>query len=262
MKIMTPRSILSVVRRKTLCSLYSRHVPWGTRGPVVSFSFDDFPRTAYTVGGAILKSLGATGTYYVAKALMNTENKLGEQFCPEDIHSLLGDGHELASHTFSHISCKSVPISAYRDDVIRGRKAIEQVTGISDSGNFAYPFGDVTLEAKKTLGPQLCSSRSIFPGFNGPNVDLNLLRANSLYGDSDQLIKAQKLILENNKRRSWLIFYSHDVRPNPSVYGCTPSLLEATVSFAFKQECRVLNVKEVLADLGACPAPPATSGAN
>jgi peptidoglycan/xylan/chitin deacetylase (PgdA/CDA1 family) len=262
MKIMTPRSVLSAVRRKALCSLYTRNVPWGDRGATVSFSFDDFPRTAYTVGGAILKSLGATGTYYAAKALMNTENNLGEQFGPEDIHSLLRDGHELASHTYSHISCKSVSISAYRNDVDRGRKAIEQVAGISDSGNFAYPFGDVTLEAKETLGPQLCSSRSIFPGFNGPNVDLNLLRANSLYGDCGQLIKAQKLILESRKRNSWLIFYSHDVRPNPSAYGCTPSLLESTVSFALKQECRVLNVKEVLADLGVCRNAPATSETN
>jgi peptidoglycan/xylan/chitin deacetylase (PgdA/CDA1 family) len=259
---MTPRSVLSAVRRKALCSLYSRNVSWGDRGPTVSFSFDDFPRTAYTVGGAILKSLGAQGTYYAATGLMNTENHLGEQFCPEDIYSLLSDGHELASHTFSHISCKTVSISAYWDDVVRGRKAIEQVAGFPDAGNFAYPFGDVTLAAKKTLGPQLCSSRSIFPGFNGPNVDLNLLRANSLYGDSDQLGKAQKLITENTERKSWLIFYSHDVRPNPSVYGCTPSLLEATVSFALKHNCRVLTVKEALADLGVSANPFQTAAEN
>ena len=250
MKIMTPRSVLSAVRRKTLCSLYARTVSWGDRGPTVSFSFDDFPRTAYTVGGAILKSLGARGTYYAAAALMSTENHLGQQFIPEDVHSLLTDGHELATHTFSHISCRKVSISDYRSDVDHGRKAIEQVSGVFDSGNFAYPFGDVTLEAKKTLGPQLCSSRSIFPGLNGPNVDLNLLRANSLYGDLDQFGKARKLILENEKRKCWLIFYSHDVCATPSPYGCTPSLLESTVSFALSRGSRVLPVREVLADLG------------
>jgi peptidoglycan/xylan/chitin deacetylase (PgdA/CDA1 family) len=259
---MTPRSVLSAVRRKTICSLYSRYIPWGDRGPTVSFSFDDFPRTAYTVGGEILNGFGVKGTYYVSTGLMNTENNLGEQFCPEDIHSLLRDGHELASHTFSHISCRKVPISAYRDDVDRGREAIEQLAGVADSGNFAYPFGDVTLEAKKTLGPQLRSSRSIFPGFNGPNVDLNLLRANSLYGDSDQLGKAQKLITENTERRGWLIFYSHDVRPNPSIYGCTPSLLKETLSFAIKEQCRVLAVNEVLADLGVDRTPSKDSSEN
>jgi len=249
---MNPRSVLSALRRQTLCSLYARTVPWGNRGPIVSFSFDDFPRTAYVAGGSILKSLGARGTYYVAPGLMGTCNEeLGEQFCSEDIHSLIQDGHELACHTFSHISSRSVPCSTYADDVDRGRKAMEEVAGIADSGNFAYPFGHVTLNAKRKLGPRMSSSRSIFPGFNGPDVDLNLLRANSLYGDVDQFEKAKQLILENEERKSWLIFYSHDVRTKPSPYGCTPSLLESTAAFAIQRGCRILTVRGVLEELGA-----------
>ncbi len=50
------------------------------RGPIVSFSFDDFPRTAYSAGGAILERFGVRGTYYAAAGLMNTANELGEQF--------------------------------------------------------------------------------------------------------------------------------------------------------------------------------------
>jgi peptidoglycan/xylan/chitin deacetylase (PgdA/CDA1 family) len=247
---MNPRSLLSALRRQTLCSLYARTVPWGNRGPIVSFGFDDFPRTALFTGGAILKSLGGRGTYYAAPGLMGTSGALGEQFCAEDIHSLLQDGHELACHTFSHISSRAVPCSKYRDDVDRGRKAMEEVAGAPDSGNFSYPFGHVTLMTKKTLGPRMSSSRSIFPGLNGPDVDLNLLRANSLYGDLDQVEKAQQLILENEERKSWLIFYSHDVRSRPSPYGCTPSLLESTAAFAIRRGCRILTVSEVLAELG------------
>jgi peptidoglycan/xylan/chitin deacetylase (PgdA/CDA1 family) len=248
---MNPRSLLSALRRQTLCSLYARTVPWGKRGPVVSIGFDDFPRTAYLAGGAILKNLGVRGTYYAAPGLMGASNELGEQFCPEDIHSLLQDGHELACHTFGHISSRGVSCSQYRDDVERGRKAMEKVAGTPDSGNFAYPFGHVTLKTKKTLGPRMSSSRSIFPGLNGPDVDLNLLRANSLYGGVDQFEKARHLILENEKRNGWLIFYSHDVRSKPSPYGCTPSLLESTATFALQHGCRILTVKSVLEELGA-----------
>jgi len=251
---MSLRSVLSGARRKTLCSLYSRRVPWGDRGPVVSFSFDDFPRTAYTVGGAILKSLDVRGTYYTAPGLMDTTNHLGEQFRAEDLRSLLKDGHELASHTFSHISSHTVSSSVYCDDVDRGRKAIKEIAGVSDSGNFAYPYGDVTLDAKKILGPQLCSSRSIFPGINGAKFDLNLLLANSLYGDEAQIAKAQELILENEKRRHWLIFYSHDVQPKPSPYGCTPRALESVATFAIRQGCRVLTIRAALEELDVlCP---------
>ena len=247
---MNPRSVLSAVRRQALCSLYARTVPWGNRGPVVSFGFDDFPRSAYRTGGAILQNLSARGTYYAAPGLMGTCNELGEQFCSDDIHSLLENGHELACHTFSHISSRAVSCSKYADDVDRGRKAMEEVAGVADSGNFAYPFGHVTLNSKRTLGPRMSSSRSIFPGLNGPDVDLNLLRSNSLYGDLDQLDKAKQLILENEKRKSWLIFYTHDVRSEPSPYGCTPSLLESAAAYALERACRILTVEGVLEELG------------
>lgn len=216
---------------------------------MVSFSFDDFPRTAYFVGGAILKDLGVRATYYAAVGLMGTTNERGEHFSPEDLRGLVQDGHELANHTFSHISSRSVPHSVYSRDFKRGRQALAEIAGVADSGNFAYPFGDVTLETKRALGPETCSSRSIFPGFNGPEVDLNLLRANRLYGDFGEFRRSRELILENKRRRGWLIFYSHDVRPSPSRYGCTPELLESTASFALKQGCQVLSVIEALAEL-------------
>jgi peptidoglycan/xylan/chitin deacetylase (PgdA/CDA1 family) len=247
---MTIRSRLEAARRQVLCSLYPRTVPLGNRGPIVSFSFDDFPRTAYTVGGGILKGLGVRGTYYAAIGVMNTSNELGDLFRPEDLISLIADGHEVASHTFSHISCRSVSCSAFREEIEKGRRAIQEITGVADSGNFAYPFGDVTLKAKKAFGPHMISCRSIFPGFNGPNVDLNLLRANCLCGDLDKSEQVQKLILENNKRNSWLIFYSHDVRLRFSAFGCSPSLFELAVSFAVRQGSRILTIGEVVAETG------------
>jgi hypothetical protein len=92
--------------------------------------------------------------------------------------------------------------------------------------------------------------RSIFPGINGPSVDLNLLKANCLYGDLDKSEQAERLIVDNDKQKSWLIFYSHDVRPKPSAYGCTPSLLESAASFAVRRGCRVMTIGNVLAELG------------
>jgi hypothetical protein len=120
---------------------------------------------------------------------------------------------------------------------------------LADSGNFAYPYGDVTLRAKKTLGPDLVSCRSTIGGINGPEADLNLLRANRLYGGIDEFTGVQRLIRENEERKGWLIFYSHDVRPQPSRFGCTPALLEATVSFAAQSKATVLTVADALAKL-------------
>jgi len=241
------RSRLGAARRQVLGSLYRRTASLGNCGPIVSFTFDDFPRSACTAGGPILERFGARGTFYAAYGLMNTRNELGEQFRAQDLDSLLEKGHELASHTFSHISCCSVSCATFREDVEKGRKAIEEMAG---SANFAYPFGHVTLQTKRALAMSLTSARSIVPGFNGPEIDLNLLRANSLYGDLNGARHAEELIAENSKRKTWLIFYTHDVQRTPSPFGCTPALLESVVSCAARSRCRVLTVREALTEAG------------
>jgi peptidoglycan/xylan/chitin deacetylase (PgdA/CDA1 family) len=231
----------------------SRRVPFGNRGPIVSFCFDDFPRTALTAGGRILKSFGVAGSYYVAAGLMNKVNDLGEQFHREDLDAVLAGGHELASHTFSHISCRSVSSSTFLEDVQKGRRAIEQLTGSPDSGNFAFPFGDLTLNAKRLVGAETASCRSTWKGLNGPGVDLNLLRANSLYGGRDECAQVRKLILDNERKKCWLIFYSHDVQDVPSRFGCTPALLEFAVSRALETRARILTVAEAVTSLAYLP---------
>jgi peptidoglycan/xylan/chitin deacetylase (PgdA/CDA1 family) len=245
---MSMRSTLGVVRRKLLCSRHRRLAALGHSGPFVSFTFDDFPRTAYTAGGAILRSLGVRGTYYVAMGLMNKSNDLGEQFRLEDLHAASADGHELATHTFSHHSSRGVSLGAFQEDVRKGRSAVQEMASLVPSDNFAYPYGEVTLAAKQTVGKEMMSCRGIYGGWNGPLIDLNLLKANSLYGHLDQLKIVEQLILENEKEKGWLIFYTHDVRPNPSVYGCTPELLESAV-IAGTSSAKILPVAEVLKQL-------------
>lgn len=256
---MSLRSQLGKARQLVLSAVHSRPISLANRGPVVSFCFDDFPRTAYAVGGAILTSFGARGTYYAALGLMNTQNELGDQFTRKDLDSLLADGHELACHTFSHISCRGVPLRAFERDVQKGRNAIREMTG-RDPDDFAYPFGHVTVAAKKQVGMQMGSCRGTYGGVNGPTADLNLLRANSLYGDIDRLPEIESLLAENAQRQVWLIFYTHDVRGNPSRFGCTPALLERTASCAVQRGYRIFPVEQAIA--GTQPILPGDADAN
>lgn len=241
------RSQLGKVRQQVLSALHSRKVALAHPGPVVSFCFDDFPRTAYSAGGAILKNVGARGTYYAALGLMNTQNELGDQFTRKDLDALLADGHELACHTYSHISCRGVPLPKFEHDVQKGRDAIREMTG-RDPSNFAYPFGHVTVAAKKQIGMQMNSCRGTYGGVNGPLADLNLLRANSLYGDTDRLPEMERLLEENAQRQVWVIFYTHDVRPNPSPFGCTSALLEKTVACAVQRGYQIVPVTQAIKD--------------
>lgn len=244
---MSLRSTFGTAHKHILCSLHRRMVPLGNEGPYVSVTFDDFPRSAYTVGGSILKNYGVRGTYYVAMGLMNTSNALGDQFRMEDLRSAANEGHELASHTYSHQSSRAVSCAAFRDDVRKGWSAIREIGGQAPTRNFAFPYGKVTLSAKRAVGKEMMSCRGTYGGVNGPYVDLNLLLANSLHGDPDDLDGIAQLIRENEKRKGWLIFYTHDVSPAPSRYGCSPRFLDSTVRMAAQSGAKILPVGGVLA---------------
>src|SRR5260370_12388848 len=73
-----------------------------TESPLISFTFDDFPRSALLTGGAILQSFGLAGTYYASLGLMGSQAATGPIFLPEDLKVLLEHGHELESHPFTH----------------------------------------------------------------------------------------------------------------------------------------------------------------
>lgn len=214
-------------------------------GPFVSFSFDDFPRTAFTTGGSILGNLGIRGTYYVAMGLMGTSNESGDQFQLEDLHHALQAGHELGSHTFSHPSSRNVTLPVFQEEVRKGQQALRDVVNSRATENFAFPFGEATLGAKRAVGMEMTSCRGIYSGVNGPNVDLNLLNANLLYGSVENMGEIERLVRENERQKGWLIFYTHDVCRNPSPYGCTPELLQAACRLA-REHAKALPVGEVI----------------
>ncbi|HWZ60688.1 MAG TPA: polysaccharide deacetylase family protein [Gemmatimonadaceae bacterium] len=227
--------------------------------PFISFTFDDFPRSAYRAGGAVLASHGARGTYYAAPGLAGSTDALGPHYDATDLRDLLADGHELASHTFSHISSRTLPSAAYAAEIARGETALHALTGVPPSGHFSYPFGEVTLGAKRAAGRSCASCRGTSPGANGPRVDLNLLRANRLYSTSVDRATVRQLIARLVRPGSWLIFYTHDVRDDPSPYGCTPEYFDAVVRYAVESGARVVTVSAALAALRACQGPAAPS---
>ena len=251
---MTLRSLASAAQRTVLSSFHRRMVPIGNHGPIVSFTFDDFPRTAYVVAGRILESFGARGTYYVAPNLMGTYNGLGEICNAEDLRSLLEKGHELGTQTLNHPSSRKLSPQAFRLDVEQGILEAEQMVG-RQARNFAYPYGHVTLGTKRHLESVVSSSRSIFPGINGPEIDLNLLRANRLYGDMSGAPHVQQLIQQNVAQKGWLIFYTHDVAPNPSEYGCTPEFFQFAVSAAAQSGSPILTVEQFLSEIASGTPP-------
>jgi peptidoglycan/xylan/chitin deacetylase (PgdA/CDA1 family) len=70
--------------------------------PLVSFTFDDVPNSAYTNGARILGNYDIRGTFYVASGTCgswDTHWRVIDRTQVSLLHSL---GHEIGCHTFSH----------------------------------------------------------------------------------------------------------------------------------------------------------------
>lgn len=218
-------------------------------GGAVSFSFDDCPKSAIEIGGAILEKHGVRGTYYVALGLAGSEGNQGPIAELSQISETHQRGHELACHTYSHLDCSRAPAVAIVEDLRRNTEAFAELLGVAPS-NFAYPFGRYLLRAKRLVAPRFASCRGTTGGSNRGAVDLADLCGTSIYAPQYNERALRQLIDHNRDAGGWIIFYTHDVGDAPSAYGCTPRQLEALVAYAVERTV-VLPVRDVLTGLAA-----------
>lgn len=222
-------------------------------GGVVSFTFDDFPRSAWVNGGAILEKYGRRGTYYAALGLAGTANHLGPMFELDDLREAHARGHEIACHTFSHRDCARVPAAEIAAEIDRNAAALSAALDGARVENFAYPFGGVSQSAKGALAKRFVSCRGTGKGLNRGTVDLADLFSTSLYSHNFDRARLCQLIEDAQAENAWLIFYTHDVAEEPSPFGCTPAHFQSIVAYA-AENLPVLAVRDVLAGLGLAGA--------
>jgi peptidoglycan/xylan/chitin deacetylase (PgdA/CDA1 family) len=212
--------------------LPTRPARLGRDGGIVSFTFDDFPRSALACGGAILERYGARGTYYAALALAGTEGATGRLFDVADLRAARASGHELACHTYRHLDCARATTAEIVADVAANADAFAALADGFAPQSFAYPFGRISFAAKRALASRFASCRGIAAGINHGLVDLGELRANRLYAAEFDEAAFRRLIDRNAACGGWLIFYTHDIAESPSRFGCTPQQFAAVVAHA------------------------------
>ena len=210
---------------------------------MISFTFDDFPRSALTVGGRMLTDHGWRGTYYGAMGLMGRTTSAGPMFTRADLDDLLRVGHELACHTLGHTSCLSVSTSKFVDGCAGNRRKADTMLNGYQLRNFSFPHGHVSLAAKDLLRSAYDTCRSIESGINSDPVDLGFLRANPIYSRLS-IGTLKQLIYANSQAKGWLVLYTHDVAINPSPYGCTPEYFEEVLRYALESGADILTVRE------------------
>ena len=206
---------------------------------IISFGFDDCPASAIETALPILEAEGWRATIYVACGLCEIENHLGKHMSLSDIVDVHERNHEIADHTFSHLSSNDATSSEYIADVVRNQKALQKL-GLPRSRHFAYPYGHVSPSLKKALSRQFETLRGVLTPTNAPQ-DANLLNAVRIY--SGERFEAALQQIETAKTKpQWLNFFTHDVRENASDFGCTPEEFQRIVTAVKESGLRVMTV--------------------
>jgi len=220
-------------------------------GPMVSFTFDDAPKSAATVGAPLLEEYGARGTFYISGGLVDRWSGNWTGVSADDILGLHRRGHELACHTFTHTRAIDLDAEAMMAETDKNRRYLSSLDPTIKIENFAYPYGFGAVSHKRQLGKIFRSVRGILPGVNSGTVDLQFLRATPLIDkhiDRDGIDRAFNEAIAKN---GWLIFYGHDVATSPSPYGCSPSLLQHALDAASQRNVQILSVADALRSAGA-----------
>jgi peptidoglycan/xylan/chitin deacetylase (PgdA/CDA1 family) len=244
------KTLLNGVSRKLARHHCSKPFRMQNRAPLVSFTFDDVPDSAYLNGAKILDEHGIRGTFYIAAGICGTPDAYWRVIERDQVCALHEHGHEIACHTFSHVNVEGLDAAGMEEECRRNRDALLSIAPDLSVTNFCFPFGKLSLPRKLQLQKHFDTCRGIYEGVNAGIIDLGLLRVIELYDRTLTREKLQAVLRETKERNGWLIFYTHDVADSPSGIGCSPALLRATVEIVQEIEFGCLPVRDALTECG------------
>jgi peptidoglycan/xylan/chitin deacetylase (PgdA/CDA1 family) len=192
--------------------------------PIVSFTFDDFPKSALNGADIVEKHGGRAGFYACTSFLGQRSPVLGEMFDGATLSELSVRGHEIGAHTHSHLDCARARLEKVERDIGENLVALAEAGCRENVSAFAYPYGETTYPAKRWVGEVFATGRGILPGVNVGETDRSQLRAIELGASEMHRRRALAALKTCIEAKAWVFFFTHDVSKSPSKYG-TPSAL-------------------------------------
>ena len=213
---------------------------------MVSFTFDDFPKSAADTGAEIVEEVGARACYYACSSMAGTRTVCGEMFDDRDLAALSRAGHEIGAHTHSHLDCARAGLDEVVSDITQGLEGLRAMGHAAPVQHFAYPFGETRFEVKRALAGRFRSARGVLSGLNSRGNDRMQLRAVELDSDEASLPRALAAIETAMREKAWLVVFSHDVSDAPGPWGVTPAALRKVARAARDAGAALLTPGEAL----------------
>lgn len=215
--------------------------------PVASITFDDIPASAARTGAPILEAAGVRGTFYMCGVHAGGAFEGRVQHSREDIAALHGAGHEIACHTFAHPNVTRLDDAARAADAARNAGFVRETLGDVMLSSFAYPYGAISPGAKRFYGRRFATCRGVRRGLNAGVVDFADLRAIGVERRQHDRVRLREEIAAAAETNAWIIFFTHDVEPDPSAWGCTPGDLDDLLAGLRDSNVETLTVKAAAA---------------
>jgi len=174
------------------------------RKAAYTIAFDDALKSHYLVAGPELKKRNILGTFN-----LNTQKIVDWQ----QWQNLFNDGHEIASHTWSHPKCTDLSEHDLRFELKKANEDIlTHIKGISRVPSFTYPFGQSNEFVASIVADYHSSARGMW-GINEADISKETyysLKGIGVYEPYDMDLINNKVIETINKN-SWIIVYFHSV---------------------------------------------------
>ena len=218
----------------------------GASRPIASISFDDFPKSAWTVAGPLLARHRARGTYYTAGMFCGRTMDGTQFYDADDLAQLSAAGHEIGCHGFSHQPSFGLSQAVLEDDAARNAAFLKPFLNGGAAESYAFPFGAASIRTKRFQARRYNSVRGVHPGINQGRVDLGQLNAVGVEARNFREADITGAIARARANNAWVIFYTHDVSDSPNPYGATPGMLNFVLERLAAAGVEVLPVREAL----------------
>ena len=244
---MNTMSLIDRAKQKVARMIPANPIRSKLTAPLASISFDDIPHSAARVGAPILESANLRGTFYVCGGHTGEKFEDRDQHELSDLVTLHRNGHELACHTFVH------PDTTHINDEARGKDCAANAAYMRDHigdvalSSFAYPYGAVSLAAKSFYARSFFTCRGVYRGVNHGLMDFSELLAIGIESRQHDMGRVRSSLDEAKERNGWVIFFTHDVGPEPSRFGCRPRDLEDVIAALIDAKIETLPVKAAAA---------------
>ncbi len=219
----------------------------GFNQPVVSLTFDDGYKSAYTNGLPLLQKYHLLSTQYIISGSLDVDTNYITTAMLKDY---VTKGHEIGSHTVSHPDLTTLT-AANADAELKNSQSTLQMALALSIKNFASPYGAMNDQVLTNAKKYYTSHRGVQAGFNAKNnFNAYNIRVQNVVSSTTPA-EVQGWVQTAITTKTWLVLVYHQVDTNPAAgdYNTYPVDLDAELSGIQASGVKVDTVAQALAEL-------------